>query len=184
MRTLATLILAALLVACAGQPVEPRYYLLRGDVPLDNRQLVPASGYGLGAVVLAPYIDQQGLLLETADGTLRPARQHLWAEPIIEGARIFLLQEISHSSGKDLLPLPAGSDAALINVRIDQFHGTSDGRAVLVAYWWVSRDGEPTAGYKFAQARQLDASGYDALARAQKSLLTDLAREIAGVIPQ
>ncbi len=180
MRRLAPLLLALLLGACAGPVTEPQHYLLRGDIAMDSRPLQPATGYGLGAVSVAPYIDQQGLLLETTDGEIRPARHHLWAEPVVEGVRIFLLQQISHDSGVDLIPLAADSDAALINVRIDQMHGTADGEAVLVAYWWLSRDGEAVSGYKFAETRGLDASGYSALAQALRGLLADLAGEIAG----
>lgn len=182
MRLIATLALAALLAACSSQVTEPSYYLLRGDVAMDSRPLAPAMDIGLGTVALAPYIDQQGLLLETTSGQIRPARQHLWAEPVYEGVRIFLLQEISHASGRDLLPLPSGSDATLINVRIDQMHGTADGEAVLVAYWWTSRDGKAQTGYKFAETRALAEDGYPELARAQKALLTDLARDIAATV--
>ncbi len=178
MKSLAHLVLVMLLAACSSQVTEPSYYLLRGDVPLDSRPLKPNTEHGLGLVELAPYIDQQGLLLEVADGEIRPARNHRWAEPVYEGVRIFLLQEISRASGRDLLPLPP-SGVTLINVRIDQLHGTRNGEAVLVAYWWTSRQGEVLAGYQFAEREPLASDGYPALAAAQKSLLSQLARNIA-----
>lgn len=182
MTRLTVLALTLLLAACAGQVEQPQYYLLRGEVQTDSRPLDPVQDYVMGSVSLAPYIDQPGLLLETADGQIRPARNHLWVEPIFESIRIYLLQQVSYDSGKDLLPASVDSKAARINVRIDQLHGTHDGEALLVAYWWVSKDGKMDRGYKFSRTRALEEDGYSALAKAQKALLAELSAEIAAAI--
>ena len=130
--------LVILLGACAGQVTPPTYYLLRSDTQPESQRLTPSRDFALGSVSIAPYIDQPGLVLLSDESQMRPARHHLWAEPIYEAVRNFLMREISHNFGEDLLPLPPRRDALLINVRIDQLHGTSDGVARLVAYWWIS----------------------------------------------
>ena len=124
--------------------------------------------------------DQPGLLLETQSGEIRPARYNLWAEPIYDGVRGFLLMEISQSKGEDILPVLMNKDAAVINVRIDQLHGTHDGQAKLVAYWWLARGDGILSSYLFAESRTLDSDGYAALAAAEKALLSELATRIAG----
>lgn len=171
--------LIILLGACAGQVSEPSYYLLRGDTSPDSQRLKPSRDFALGSVSIAPYIDQPGLVLMTGASEMRAARQHLWAEPVHEAVRMLLRQEISRNYGEDLLPLPPRRDAHLINVRIDQLHGTGDGAARLVAYWWIGNENGVEAAYRFARTQPLSRDGYAALAEALETLLTDLAAGIA-----
>lgn len=183
MTRVAILLLAlGLLSACASQTTEPHYYLLRSDEDASTREMQPSEHYALGRVMLAPYIDQQGLLLETSAGELRPARHHLWAEPLYEGVRIFLLTGVSQAAGYDILPSSIRATDIRVNVRIDQLHGTSDGSARLVAYWWLVHDGEIQGAYQFAEYQKLDKDGYAALANAEKALLSRLAKEIAATL--
>ncbi|NND68430.1 MAG: hypothetical protein HKN19_12655, partial [Halioglobus sp.] len=166
-----------LLAACAGA-VEPSYYLLRPDVAATSRTLEPAP-YRLGPVSVAPYIDRAGLLLETAPGQIRPARNHLWAEPVQEGVRALLAAQISRELGQDILPQDPTATGPIISIRIDQLHGTLTGEAKLVAYWSLIEGGATTRAEQFAGTLALASDGYRALAQAQKSLLNDLARSIA-----
>jgi len=164
---------------CASQIVEPTYYLLRSDNVAATSTLTPATDIAIGAIAIAPYLDQPGLLLQSPEGDIRPARTHLWAEPLRDGVYGFLLQEITRSSGIDLLPGVRPANATKINIRIDQLHGTNDGAATLLAYWWLSENGEVAAARRFSSEQALDADGYNALAKAQEILLRDLARDIA-----
>src|SRR5690606_493448 len=109
MSHIARLLLVALLLAgCSSQPpAEPRHYLLRSDQPLATRALTADREYAMGTVSISPYLDQSGMVLETGAGELRPARQHLWAEPLYDAVRGYLMVEISQARGRDLLPLDA-----------------------------------------------------------------------------
>tara|TARA_R110000823_G_scaffold144958_5_gene275101 strand:+ start:23293 stop:23877 length:585 start_codon:yes stop_codon:yes gene_type:complete len=167
------------LSACAGQPSESRLYLLRAPSTLDSRPLDFSSDYALGSVNIAAYLDQPGLILETGDGTLRAARNHLWAEPVFEAIPNFLRQAISAELGTDLHLAPREQDATRINIRIDQMHGTRDGKALLVAYWWLSDGDKPAKAFRFARTQALQRDGYAALAEAQAALLDQLAAQIA-----
>ena len=178
----AFLLTLLLLGACSGQPPEPRYYLLRSDADLTTRTLQPAGDFAFGSVSIASYIDQRGLLVETGAGDFRPARHHLWAEPVYEGVHLFLLKEVAHRAGEDILPAINSPGLSAINVRIDQLHGTKDGHARLVAYWWLERDGEVISAHQFADSRPLAADGYAALVSAEKQLLGNLAGEIASAL--
>ncbi len=169
---------ACLLAACAGTPVEPSYYLLRVDGATTSRALAPAP-YRLGPVSVAPYINRAGLLLEIAPGQVRPARNHLWAEPVQEGVRALLTTEISRALGQDILPLTATSTGPVISVRIEQFHGTQSGEAKLEAFWGVSEGDSILAAQQFAATLPLSRDGYGALAEAQRALLQSLAQAIA-----
>ena len=172
-------VVSLLIVGCSSQPVEPNYYLLRPTGELQSRTLVPSSDFALGDVRIASYVDQQGLLLETTAGEIRPARQHLWAEPMYESVRTFLDLEISRAKGSDIFAAKFNKDAIIIDIRIDQLHGTHDGQAMLAAYWWLRKGNEIIASYQYAERKMLAADGYAALASAEKALLSDLAEKIA-----
>lgn len=172
-----------LLAACAGAPVEPSYYLLRTDAEATSRTLEPAP-YRLGPVSVAPYIDRAGLLLETGPGQIRPARNHLWAEPVQEGVRALLATEISRALGQDILPLDPTATGPIISIRIDQMHGTRSGEAKLVAYWSLIEDNTTIMAEQVAETLPLAQDGYGALADAQKNLLQGLATSIAARLPR
>jgi uncharacterized lipoprotein YmbA len=176
------LLLAITVAGCASQISEPRQYLLRSDTELNSRELATSSEFALGDIFIAPYIDQQGIVLEIQPGEMRGARQHLWAEPINSGIRIFLRQEISAVLNQDL-PMNTQSGAGTqINIRIDQMHGTHDGSARLVAYWWLSGDGVNHDGVQFAETQALPEDGYTALVNAEKILLSKLANDIGSTL--
>ena len=175
----ASLLLVVLLAGCASQTIEPSYYLLRTNNDLQSRELNPSDQYSMGKVEIAAYLDQSGLLMETASGEMRPARHNLWAEPMYEAVRNFLLIEVAQAKGEDILPSQLNKSATVIDVRIDQLHGTYDGKAKLVAYWWLRRDGEVIGTYQFAESQTLSVDGYAALVAAEEALLSRLAQKIA-----
>jgi len=179
MKSLSVLCAAILLVGCASQSIEPSYYLLRSNQDTPSGKLSPSRDFSLGKVEIAAYIDQPGLVMETNDTQIRPASQHLWAEPVYEGVRNYLATEIAQASGYELLPSKLNRDATAVNIRIDQLHGTIDGNAHIVAYWWLVHGDEVVAMNRFADSRALPESGYGALVAAEKTLLTELARQIA-----
>lgn len=178
MVSLPALLLGLLLAGCSSTPAEQHYYLLRGETPSKTRDLQPSSRFAMGQLVVAPYVDQSGLILEVGPGKIRPARNHQWAEPMAGALRNLMLLEVSRAVGADVFP-EAMSDAPLtFNVRIDQLHGTMGGDALLVAYWWIDSAGEELTTYQFSETRALAQDGYPALADAQKALLKELAERI------
>ena len=168
-----------LLAACSGKQIEPNYYLLRPAIKMESRQLSPSDHFALGKITVAPYLDQPGLLLQTDEGDIRPAKHHLWAEPMYEGVHSFLVKEISRAKGEDILPARLKRDAVVVEVRVEELHGTADGRAILIGYWWLRRNSEVVAAYQFSESRSLGSSGYQALVEAERALLTQLAEKIA-----
>jgi uncharacterized lipoprotein YmbA len=168
------------LTACSGTPVQSRYYLLRSDIEQQSRDLAPSKNFAMGRLLIAPYIEQPGIILETTAGEIRPAMHNQWAEPMHEGLRQFLRVEVSSAVGEDIFPEEYSDGDLAFDIRIDQLHGTADGDALLVAYWWIRRDGEILESYQFVETRALTRDGYGALVDAEKSLLSELARRIAG----
>lgn len=174
-----SLFLVVLLAGCSSQAIEPNYYLMRSKQDMESRQLNPSKDFSMGTVEIASYIDQPGLLIETQEGEMRAAQHHMWAEPIYEGVRNQLMVEIAHAKGEDILPSNLGNTAIVIDIRIDQLHGTTDGKARLVAYWWLRRDKEVLSAYRFSEEQDLAVDGYAALVAAEEALIQRLAVKIA-----
>jgi uncharacterized lipoprotein YmbA len=172
-------VLLFIVTACSSQPVDTHYYLLRADAAAHSRSLKASPDYALGVVTIASYIDQPGLVLQVSSGQIRPALHHQWAEPMHQSVRSFLQVEISTALGEDLFPVRVSPAKTVVEIRVDQLHGTDDGEATLLAYWWIQRDGKVLESRQFGKTLALKADGYEALAETEKKLLTAFAQNIA-----
>jgi uncharacterized lipoprotein YmbA len=178
----ASLLLIVLLAGCASQPIESKFYLMRSQQEIVSRQLNPSRDFSIGTVVIASYIDQPGLLIETSNSEVRAARHHLWAEPVYESVHNELTLSIGRAKGEDILPATLSNAKTVIDIRIDQLHGTSDGKAKLVAYWWLRQGEDVISVYQFAEEKALAADGYSALVAAEEALLQQLGSAIAATL--
>ncbi|MGI9330754.1 MAG: PqiC family protein [Gammaproteobacteria bacterium] len=190
MKNLLLLILAGLLVACSGgsKVPEPTYYLLRADSGLQSgAQTVPVS-IGLGRVSIADYLAQDGIVVATGDGQIRPARQHLWAEPLDNSVRLYLRDAVATQLGQSISADMADRQSwqYRIDVRIDEWHGALTGEAQIVAEWTLLDvpAGKTLSKRRFTRSGALAADGYDALVAEQTQLLNALAADIAGNLPR
>jgi uncharacterized lipoprotein YmbA len=182
MKIVAPLLLPMLLVGCSSTTIETQYYLLRQQQIFESRELKPSPDFSLGRVDIAAYIDRPGLMLEVGNGQVRPAQYHQWAEPLHSSVRVFLQREISLQLGTDLFPTADSPASTSIEIRVDQLHGTSDGEALLLAYWWTTQDGEIQSIFQYTQTETLTEDGYAALANAEEVLLSGFAKSIANTL--
>ena len=170
------------MVGCAGQPPQPTHYLLRSDAELPAPAADGATVTGIGAVTVAVYIDRHGLVLETAEGQVRAARHHLWAEPLRASLRTYLAREVAAATGQEVHAHggETGGWKRRIDVHVDQLHGTADGDALLVASWAVVDPGARAvlADGRFSEREALAEDGYGALVAAEERLLRRLAAAI------
>lgn len=178
----AALLLIVFLAGCSSAPVDTHYYLLRQDGGVESRALVASPDFALGNVVITSYIDQPGLMLEVDGGQIRPALHHQWAEPMHQSVRSFLQREISTALGEDLFPKALSDAKTVVEIRIDQLHGTQHGEAILLAYWWLRVDGKVVSPHQYSQTIALKRDGYAALVAAEKDLLEAFAASIAGTL--
>ena len=177
------LIAALFVTGCSSSAPTLKQYLLRTDTPSQFTLQDTTNVVGIGPLVVASYINDLGLVLETSNGEVRSARDHQWAEPLRESLRSYLSSKISEESGQVIRPYNyAKVDwAQRIDIRIDELHGTANGDAKLVAYWNIVDPAEPKVLSEngFYETEALGRDGYDALVQAQKKLLDRLASAIA-----
>ena len=138
---------------------------------------------GLDAVQIAGYLKRRELLLQVGPQELRPARYHRWAEPLDQNVRRYLRDRLSAELRMDVDANSRLRDRwdVRINVAIEEFHGTLDGRVLLTASWDVDRLSDP-APVRRGRAQLTESQlrdGYAALVDAQSRLLDLLAERIA-----
>jgi len=186
MRSVTSLWLLLLIGCSTATPVPHTHYLMRTDAPDRSEPVGAPARVGIRQVTVAPYLDEPGLVLETAPGQVRSARYHEWAEPLPEGLRSLLRGELSRALGTDVDDVESRSAKWLlaIDVSVEQFHGTAAGDALLEASWQVDRVSEKgeVARYRFARRQPLARPGYAALAEAEVELTRQLAGAIAASI--
>ena len=182
MRTAAFACVLLLLPACASDPPPRTQYLLRAELPSETSQIEAPVAIVLSRVTVASYLRSPGLVVESEEHQVRPARYHVWAEPLDEGLRRYLRTEISNVLGfaiRSDASNRAGWDYA-VDVVIDQLHGTLSGQARIVASWRISRaDGSEVAAYVLSTSEPLAVGGYQGLVNAQIALAQHLAARIA-----
>ena len=183
-----TLIAILLVTGCSFSPTPSlEQYLLRAEPPVQFTSKSSRQGLvttiSLGKVIVAPYIDGLGLVLEKGDGQVHTARDHQWAEPLRLSLRSFFSNKISENFGQPIRAYSYGSKdlSRRIDIRIDELHGTKNGEAKLVAFWVVIDLGKQAvlSENSFYDTEALAHDGYDALVFAEKTLLSRLASSIA-----
>lgn len=182
-----TLIFSSILVClvfsgCSNKPVPSSEYLLRPHQANTDTSGASTS-IVLGNVGVPPYLDQRGIVLETAPSEINAARNHRWAEPLTYSVQRYLQVAIGQAANLDIggQLTPKGDVEKQINVVIHQLHASVSGNVRLVAEWRIldSRKGEVLAHKDFSASETLDVDGYPAVVRAHEELLNRLAAAIA-----
>jgi uncharacterized lipoprotein YmbA len=179
------LIVSCLLIlqsACSSQqPIEKRRFTLHPEAVETGMQASPTIA--LGKIELAPYLRQEGIVIEVDAGEIRYARHNLWAESLSYSVRRYLQVQL-----RQLLDAPVAmqatdsSDVArTVDVFIHQLHGTESGTISIVATWRVNSTGNESTSVEieFTAVEKITADGYPALVQGHKLLLDALAKNIS-----
>lgn len=170
---------------CSNTPVQSSQYLLRPG-PASAVSPGEEASIVLGSVGVPPYLDQQGLVLETAPNEINAARNHRWAEPLSYSVQRYLRVGISRASGLEIggRLTPVSEIEKQIDVVIHQFHATSAGEVRLVAEWRIldTDSKEVLVREDFSATEPLAVDGYPAVVRAHEVLLNRLAIAISSGI--
>lgn len=176
-------ILMVIVTGCAATPSPPTEYLLRPPLPETDGHVRQAPDAALGRVSVPPYLDRQGIVLETGDQRLQVARNHRWAEPLSRSLRRMLQVGISRASGRAVGDTRSDTAGArlVIDVDIHRLHGSVDGQVILAADWQLrdAESGQVADRYRVVRSTLTAEGGYDALVRAHVTLLDELSTAIA-----
>ncbi len=177
-----SILVCLLCSGCSNKPAPSSEYLLRPH-QADTDIAGASTSIVLGNVGVPPYLDQRGIILETAPNEINAARNHRWAEPLTYSVQRYLQVAIGQAANLDIggQLTPTAKIERQINVLIHQFHASVSGDVRLVAEWRILNrpTGEVLAHKDFSASETLDADGYPAVVRAHEELLNRLAAAIA-----
>lgn len=180
------LLSTVVVLACAGSTPTTTDYLLRSPAAAQSGRVDAPLKIGLEPVLVAPYLDRAGIVVETESGQVRAARHHRWAEPLADGLRSYLRSEISAALGYEVSASQRGdlAWAYSIEVEIERLHGTMGGSAMMDASYRITRRGADAAvvEYRFRESTPLPREGYPGVVDAEAALAGKLARSIASAL--
>ena len=187
-RLAAALAAAALLMACAGNPVPPLYWVrLPAEAPAMAAAPVPQV-QGVWQLMLPlplpGHLDRETLLVPKGAAGLQPLGGARWAEPLRDAVPRLLRQDLARDFGTAIwvAPLPPGvSPTRQLRVELTAFDVASDGRSVELCARWSLADpkgARPPAVFEAAFSTAAAGPAADELAVAYRQSLAQLARRI------
>lgn len=162
--------ISGLLSGCAGgSPAADQRYLLAITQAPDAPPEATTRRLDIAPLRLAPFLQTDGIVMQTGAVTIHQGRDHLWAEDLATQLRRSLRQELARKlphvqvlAGSE--PAPPGGALRQLEVEVDGFHGRYDGVAVVAGQWWLrDKSGRLLASRQFSVERPLAADGYQAL---------------------
>jgi uncharacterized lipoprotein YmbA len=172
-----------LLAGCATG--SRSFYVLTSDGPAPSGG---GTGIGVGPVSLAEYIDRPNLVIAESPNQLAVAEDHRWAGDLASSITRVTATNLGRRLGTgNVRTYPwRGDDGIRYQITLDirQFHGGSDGYAVIEAGWraYSLPDRNLKASRTFVDREALVSDGYQPLVAAQSLLLSRLAADIAGAL--
>lgn len=173
--------LLVVLIAGCSSPAISLYKLTAEGIP-------PASsggtGIGIGPVNTADYLSRPNLVMQEGDHKLSPAESHRWAGKLEDNIARVIATDLGHElRSSRVLTYPWNGDDGLkyqITLDIREFHGHTDGHALIDAAWRIYALPGRTiiTSRTWTATEPLAADGYEALVSAQSRLLSRLARQI------
>lgn len=131
----------------------------------------------LETIKLAKFLDQAGIILQTDTHQIKVAHYHRWAEPLKHNLHRFVLANLSDNSSHQFISKEnsnALNTSEVLTISIDQFHGTTNGKALLSGHWDFKQ-----SKHDFAYQASLVQSGYTELVNQLASLLNQLCVDIS-----
>jgi uncharacterized lipoprotein YmbA len=186
------LLVAATIASCSvltPRPDPSRFFVL-ASLP-DSAS--PATGehvssLGVGPILLPRYLDRPEIVTRVGPNEVKPAVFDYWAGSLSHQFQTVLtqnLQTLVHPDRVQTYPWYAGAAPELVvEVDVQRFEPSSDGRAELVARWRV-RKGSALATLRAGESSltcTLSGTNSEAAAVALSGLLDDFSRELAEAI--
>lgn len=178
---------AAALSGCGGNPppIAKQYYVLG----LEDRVATPewkgaGRGIAIGRVDLADYLSERGIAMILSGNRINIASHALWAEGLDKTVPRLIASDLESACScpvsQGVAPRADAAAGQRLDLRIDRFGPTDDGRVLLSGEYRLSHPAAQGLPQRFDLARDIEADGYEAAVRQMRSLIADLSVQIAG----
>ncbi len=169
MRKIIGLLSILLLYGCSSATQGVRYYSLNlnQNSPAQENKKTTESGIKIiiSTVGLAPFLRQQGLVLQQGNHEIVIANQHHWAEPVGQSIAKLLQSNLNYKSKKYYFERESRQwsekPSIVLKLEFDRFHAT-DKSTVIVSgrYAIYSKDKKLVSNKQFLLSEKLSEDGY------------------------
>ncbi len=184
MKRLIPLCFVLIMSGCASTSSQINYYVLENASSSHPR---PSTNTNrptvlLEKVQLANYLQSTNLPILKQDYSVKYARQSAWAEPIEQGIKRALVDDITANSSYQLtlnsMPNSHLSDYQL-HIQIDHFSATDNANVILIGQYWLSQKDTLLSQQHFNLKHALTKDGFSESVEQQRQLLSQLSQLIA-----
>jgi uncharacterized lipoprotein YmbA len=155
--------LSLLTLAACSSPLELFYYQLPQLSQNQQQLAVNAPVLVVEPVMVANYLNTNALILQTSEVELHKTAQHQWAEALDQQLTRLLIQQLSQAlPGYRVTDRAPQSPHARVLVQVEQFHGSSQGIAMVAGRFSLSTP-DGMLQQQFSWQLPQPAAGYPAL---------------------
>lgn len=178
-----------LLTACSSTPTA--YHSLAADtagVQADRTVSQRIASLGVGDVKLPTLLDREGMVLRQNATNLTVSDTHLWGGQLEDEFLTALTQQLQArlpQTRVQQIPWELSQTPQYqVALKIDQFDGVPNGKAVLRGTWQLqhAKDGTLIATYPIALERAVTGKSVDHIVQAQSQLVGDLAEQVVAAL--
>jgi uncharacterized lipoprotein YmbA len=191
MRLSMVLFSAVLMVisACTGTTKPSNFYVLSA---LPESETAVAAGneklaIGIGPITLPIYLDRSQIVTRISRNELKMNEFHRWAEPLKDNFFRVLAENLSvllNTIDVSIYPRRILTPVNYqVGIDVTRYDVTSDGKALLIAYWAVLGEGKKIiVKRKSVLSTEAASMDYKDIVAAQNQALSELSRSIASEI--
>jgi hypothetical protein len=177
-----------MLVSCSSTSKPSHYYSL--NLNTGNSIVTPKINSNktkilIAPIRLAPFLKQQGLVMQRGKHEIIIANYHKWAEPLQQSIEKLLQRDLNNLSKEDYFEREtaqwSGSPSATIMLRIeiDKFHATDKSTVVVAGRYYINNnDAAEQIIKEFNISKNLTEDGYLHSIEVLESSVKDLAKDI------
>ncbi|MCR5814218.1 MAG: PqiC family protein [Desulfovibrio sp.] len=185
------LLLFCLTLCACGRSQPTQYYAFEGKAEAFVQDALPKTTLRIARVALPQYLEREPLVLrKKGQVQLQVDSLHVWAEPLTDGVRRLLSNELRQpllARGITLLPMATEKNGSYtLLVDISRLDGSFEDHAEIEANWSLVTE-EPERVIKdgvFSASLPVPHSSYHELVEAEAELIRALARHILAAIPR
>ncbi len=189
MRQLMIVMLSFVLISCVSTTKDIKYYSLNLEqVALadegESKPLVVIS-----PIQMAPFLRQQGLVLQRGKHEIVTANHHHWAEPLAQAIAKLLQQKLNNYCNDYYFERATSqwsqSAAYRLSLEFNKFHSNDQSEVVVAGRYWFYEEGtKPSKSKVISISDDLERDGYLHMVEKLESAVDKLSVTICNEISQ
>ncbi|MBR9793386.1 MAG: hypothetical protein GYB58_16720 [Gammaproteobacteria bacterium] len=173
------------LAGCSSKPIGLNYYMLHEPTLVAAESSIDITNQPtifLRTLSAPDYLKQRNLSLQLSDSEIHFAPKHVWAEPFDRDFKMALSESLSADHKMRLRMQSKWTNPAqpeyILDIQLDDFIPTYDGRLVLKGKFRLEKDGMATQIIQFNYLLPLNKDGFAYSVSQMRKLIEELTNDV------